>query len=64
MRRQGEIDGQAVIAYICTVDVADVDAATNTAVANGGQIALPKMPVPRSGMVGLLQKTPKVTSSG
>ena len=26
MRRQGEIDGQAVIAYVCTVDVADVDA--------------------------------------
>ena len=23
VRRQGEIDGQAVIAYVCTVDVAD-----------------------------------------
>lgn len=49
MRRQSPIDGQAVIAYICTVDVADVDAATNAAVANGGQIALPKMPVPGVG---------------
>jgi predicted enzyme related to lactoylglutathione lyase len=49
MRRQGEIDGQAVIAYVCTVDVADVDASTNTAVSNGGQIALPKMPIPGVG---------------
>ena len=49
MRRQGEIDGQAVIAYVCTVDVADVDAATNTAVANGGQVVVPKMPIPGVG---------------
>ena len=45
MRRQGEIDGQAVIAYVCTVDVADVDASTNTAVANGAQVVLPKFPI-------------------
>jgi predicted enzyme related to lactoylglutathione lyase len=49
MRRQGEIDGQAVIAYVCTVDVADVDTSTNTAVSNGGQVALPKMPIPGVG---------------
>jgi predicted enzyme related to lactoylglutathione lyase len=49
MRRQGEIDGQAVIAYVCTVDVADVDASTNTAVANGGQVVVPKMPIPGVG---------------
>ncbi len=49
MRRQGEIDGQAVIAYICTVDVTDVDASTNTALSNGGQIALPKMSIPGVG---------------
>jgi predicted enzyme related to lactoylglutathione lyase len=49
MRRHGQIDGQAVIAYVCTVDVVDVDAYTNTAVANGGQIALPKTPIPGMG---------------
>ena len=49
VRRQGEIDGQAVIAYVCTVDVADVDASTNTAVSNGAQIVLPKMPIPGVG---------------
>jgi predicted enzyme related to lactoylglutathione lyase len=49
MRRQGEIDGQAVIAYVCTVDVADVDASTNTAVANGAQVVVPKMPIPGVG---------------
>jgi predicted enzyme related to lactoylglutathione lyase len=49
MRRQGEIDGQAVIAYVCTVDVADVEASTTTAVANGGQVVVPKMPIPGVG---------------
>ena len=49
MRRQGEIDGQAVIAYVCTVDVADVDASTNTAVSNGAQVVMPKFPIPGVG---------------
>jgi predicted enzyme related to lactoylglutathione lyase len=40
MRRHGELDGQAVIAYVCTVDVAD-------RVAEDGDS--------RSGLVGLLQ---------
>ncbi len=49
MRRQGEIDGQAVIAYVCTVDVADVDASANAATSNGGQVVVPKMPIPGVG---------------
>ena len=56
VRRQGEIDGQAVIAYVCTTDVTDVDASTQTAVANGGQVVVPKMPIPGGGLVGLLQR--------
>ena len=48
-QRRGEIDGQAVIAYVCTVNVDDVDASANTATANGGQIALPKMAIPGVG---------------
>lgn len=49
VRRQGAIDGQAVIAYVCTTDVTDVDASTQTAVANGGQVVVPKMPIPGVG---------------
>ncbi|HET9477705.1 MAG TPA: VOC family protein [Pyrinomonadaceae bacterium] len=49
MRRQGEIDGQAVIAYVCTVDVADVDASLKTALDNGATVALPKMAIPGVG---------------
>ena len=49
VRRQGEIDGQAVIAYVCTVDVADVDASPNTATSNAAQVVLPKMPIPGVG---------------
>jgi len=47
--RRGTIDGQAVIAYVCTVDVPSVDEAVEKIAANGGQIALPKMPVPGVG---------------
>ncbi len=47
--RRGEIDGQAVIAYVCTVDVADVDASANAAMANGGEIAVPRMAIPGVG---------------
>ena len=38
VRRQGEIDGQAVIAYVCTVDVEDVDASVQAATDNGGSL--------------------------
>lgn len=48
-QRRGEIDGQAVIAYVCTVSVDDVDSSANSATANGGQIALPKMAIPGVG---------------
>ena len=49
VRRRGEIDGQAVIAYVCTVDVDDIDKSTATVEENGGSIALPKMPIPGMG---------------
>ena len=49
VRRQGELDGQAVIAYVCTVDVADVDASINAATSNGAQVVVPKMPIPGVG---------------
>ena len=49
IRRQGEIDGQAVIAYVCTVDVANVDESTQTATSNSAQVVVPKMPIPGVG---------------
>jgi predicted enzyme related to lactoylglutathione lyase len=47
--RRGVIDGTAVIAYVCTVDVANVDAAVDKIQALGGSIALAKMPIPGVG---------------
>jgi predicted enzyme related to lactoylglutathione lyase len=47
--RQGEIDGQAVIAYVCTVDVSDIDGLTKKAESSGGQVVVPKMPIPGMG---------------
>jgi predicted enzyme related to lactoylglutathione lyase len=47
--RRGEIDGQAVIAYVCTLQVDSVDASTEAVLANGGSIALAKMPIPGLG---------------
>jgi len=47
--RRGEIDGEAVIAYVCTVGVDAVDDSIAAVEANGGTIALPKMPVPGVG---------------
>jgi len=57
VRRQGEIDGQAVIAYVCTVDVENVDASVQSAIDNGGQVALPKMPIPGMGWLAYCKDT-------
>lgn len=48
-KRQGAIDGQAVIAYVCTIDVASVDHFVADIPRQGGTIALPKMPIPGIG---------------
>ena len=47
--RRGVIDGTAVIAYVCTVDVPSVDAAVQKITSLGGTIALPKMAIPGVG---------------
>lgn len=49
MRRQGEIDGQAVIAYVCTVEVPSVDEYVEKITQGGGSVAVPKMAVPGVG---------------
>jgi predicted enzyme related to lactoylglutathione lyase len=42
-------DMAAVNAFVCTIDVADVDASSKRVVELGGTIALPKMPIPTVG---------------
>lgn len=59
LRRRGPapIDGQAVNSFICTVDVANVDASVQVALSNGGTMALPKMPVPGVGWLAYVKDT-------
>src|SRR5580693_3247696 len=47
--RRGEIDGQAVIAYVCTVDVQSLDSSIAMVEKNGGSVVVPKMAVPGVG---------------
>jgi predicted enzyme related to lactoylglutathione lyase len=51
IRRQGPnpVDGQAVIAYVCTVQVPSVDDYTDRITAAGGVIVVPKMAIPGVG---------------
>lgn len=49
VRRQGTIDGTAVIAYVCTVDVASVDTMVQKISLLGGLVVLPKMAIPGIG---------------
>jgi len=69
-RGPGPAEMAAVNAFVCTVDVADVDAMVQKLVASGGTVALPKMPVPTVGwlaygkdtegnLFGMMQMDPK-----
>jgi len=57
VRRQGAIDGQAVIAFVCTVGVDSVDDTVAKALENGGTIALPKMAIPGVGWLAYVKDT-------
>lgn len=57
IQRRGEIDGEAVIAYVCTVDVPDIDATISTVEQNGGTIAVPKTAVPGVGWLVYFKDT-------
>lgn len=51
MRRMGAppADGQPVNAYVCTVDVDQLDESLEKALASGGRLAAPKMAIPKIG---------------
>ena len=57
LRRQPGQSGDAVIAYICTVDVPSVDDYVQKATNAGGTIALPKMPIPGVGWLAYCKDT-------
>jgi uncharacterized protein len=50
-------DMQAVNAFVCTIGVASVDAALDSVIANGGTLALAKMPVPNIGWLAYVKDT-------
>jgi predicted enzyme related to lactoylglutathione lyase len=51
MRRHGPppTAGQAVSSHVCTVQIADIEACLKQIPAEGGEIALPRMPIPGYG---------------
>jgi predicted enzyme related to lactoylglutathione lyase len=57
LKRQCAIDGQAVIAYVCTVSVASIDDAIAKAQKAGGTPAVPKMPIPTVGWLAYFKDT-------
>jgi uncharacterized protein len=57
VRRHGTIDGTAVVAFVCTVDVPSVDQYVERATGAGGQVVLPKMPIPGVGWLAYCKDT-------
>ena len=73
IQRQCPIDGQGVIAYVCTVDVPSLDDFLQKALSTGGTLALAKMPIPGVGwlsyckdtegnLFGMMQADPKASA--
>ena len=50
-------DGQAVNAFVCTIGVASVDDAVAAALAAGGTLAVPKMPIKGIGWLAYCKDT-------
>jgi predicted enzyme related to lactoylglutathione lyase len=48
---------QAVNAFVCTIDVADLDAMVKRATELRGSIVLPKMPIPTVGWLAYAKDT-------
>jgi len=50
-------EGQPVNAYVCTVDVPNLDESFAKALTLGGTVALPKMPIPGVGWLAYVKDT-------
>jgi predicted enzyme related to lactoylglutathione lyase len=57
LRRQGAIDGQAVIAYVCTIDVPVLDEYVQKVTGYGGTIAMPRFAIPGIGWLAYAKDT-------
>jgi predicted enzyme related to lactoylglutathione lyase len=57
IRRRYPIDGQGVIAYVCTVAVPTLDDALGKMTAAGGTLAVPRMPIPGVGWLAYAKDT-------
>jgi len=57
LRRMGPVAGDSVTAFVCTAEVADLDAAVALATGNGGSIAMPRMAVPGVGWLAYAKDT-------
>ena len=57
LRRHGPIDGQAVIAYVCTIDVPALDDYLQKVTAHGGSQAMPRMAIPGVGWLAYAKDT-------
>lgn len=57
IRRRGKIDGKAVIAYVCTVDVPSLDESLKAVPQYGGTVVVPRMPIPEVGWLGYAKDT-------
>ena len=56
-QRRGAIDGQAVIAWVCTAQVDDVEDTVRRAVEAGGEVALAPDDIPGVGRLAYLKDT-------
>lgn len=56
-RGAAPVDGQAVNAFVCTVGVASVDESVAAALAAGGTLAVPKMPIKGVGWLAYAKDT-------
>jgi predicted enzyme related to lactoylglutathione lyase len=59
LRRQGAgpVEMQAVNAYVCTIDVANIEEMLKAIPAHGGTLAVPKMPIPGMGWLAYFKDT-------
>jgi hypothetical protein len=55
VQRRGPANGEIVNAYVCTVDVADVDETLRRGTELGGVVAVPKMAIPGMGWLCYLK---------
>jgi predicted enzyme related to lactoylglutathione lyase len=57
LKRKSVAKGEAVIAYPCTIDVSSVDDYLKKIIENGGDIAMPKAPIPGMGWLAYCHDT-------